>query len=315
MLIPKISKVLSYLWQQTLRRSSQLDERSHGWAGMIIGALRQTLLPGSAIKAASIAFFALFSLFPLTLLSISIASLNHDPSMGQQFIVNKLEFVAPALGRLLGETIDEIMLERGSVTSVALIALLWSASTIFYILTLTMNEIWSKQRIRPVWKRRGLSILIVLAIVGPMLFLASFASSLMTNLRTWLPEGMISLGGGTGVLLAILFDVALFMVLYILLPHGASTWREILPGAIGAGLLWEIAKKAFLFFVSSYIAVSNLVYGSVTAIIAFLAWAYLSGLIFLFGAFLSYLFFQRKKTTASIMTGQIANTGQAGESY
>jgi YihY family inner membrane protein len=271
-----------------------MDERAHGWPGMLIGAARQTLLPGSAIKAASIAFFALFSLFPITLLSISIASLNLDPYMGQQSIVNRLEFIAPALGQLLGQTIDDIILARGSVTSVALIALLWSASTIFYTLTLTMNEIWSNQRIRPVWKRRGLSILIVLAIVGPMLFLASFASSMMTNLRTWLPEGIILLGGGIGILLAVLFDIALFMVLYILLPHGASTWREILPGAIGAGLLWEIAKKAFLFFISTYIAVSNLVYGSVTAIIAFLAWAYLSGLIFLFGAFLSYLFFKRK---------------------
>jgi YihY family inner membrane protein len=292
--IPKVPKDLLLRWQQSLRTLRQLDERAHGWPGMLIGAVRQTLLPGSAIKAASIAFFALFSLFPLTLLSISIASLNLNPSMGQQFIVNRLEFIAPALGQLLGQTIDEIILARGSITIVALIALLWSASTIFYTLTLTMNEIWSNQRIRPVWKRRGLSILIVLAIVGPVLFLASFASSMMTNLRTWLPEGIIALGGGMGILLAILFDIALFMVLYILLPHGASTWREILPGAIGAGLLWEIAKKAFLFFVSTYIAVSNLVYGSVTAIIAFLAWAYLSGLIFLFGAFLSFLFFKRK---------------------
>jgi YihY family inner membrane protein len=295
MFIPKVAKNLSFRWQQSLRILRQLDERAYGWPGMIIGAVRRTLLPGSAIKAASIAFFALFSLFPITLLSISIASLNLDPSMGQQFIVNNLEFIAPALGQLLGQTIDEIILARGSVTSVALIALLWSASTIFYTLTLTMNEIWSNQRIRPVWKRRGLSILIVLAIVGPVLFLASFATSMMTNLRAWLPEGIIALGGGIGILLAILFDIALFMVLYILLPHGASSWREILPGAIGAGLLWEIAKKAFLFFVSTYIAVSNLVYGSVTAIIAFLAWAYLSGLIFLFGAFLSFLFFQRKE--------------------
>jgi YihY family inner membrane protein len=295
MFIPKVAKNLSFRWQQRLRILRQLDERAYGWPGMIIGAVRRTLLPGSAIKAASIAFFALFSLFPITLLSISIASLNLDPSMGQQFIVNKLEFIAPALGQLLGQTIDDIILARGSVTSVALIALLWSASTIFYTLTLTMNEIWSNQRIRPVWKRRGLSILIVLAIVGPVLFLASFATSMMTNLRAWLPEGIIALSGGIGILLAILFDIALFMVLYILLPHGASTWREILPGAIGAGLLWEIAKKAFLFFVSTYIAVSNLVYGSVTAIIAFLAWAYLSGLIFLFGAFLSFLFFQRKE--------------------
>jgi membrane protein len=103
------------------------------------------------------------------------------------------------------------------------------------------------------------------------------------------------MGAGVSLVLAILLDVALFMLLYMILPHGASTWREVFPGAIGAGFLWELAKKAFLSFVSTYISVSNLVYGSVTAIIAFLAWAYLSGLIFLLGAYLSISYFQLKQ--------------------
>jgi uncharacterized BrkB/YihY/UPF0761 family membrane protein len=51
---------------------------------------------------------------------------------------------------------------------------------------------------------------------------------------------------------------------------------EVQPGAIGAGVLWELAKKTF-FFVTTYLSTSNLVYGSVAAIIAFLSWAYLSG--------------------------------------
>jgi membrane protein len=118
---------------------------------------------------------------------------------------------------------------------------------------------------------------------------------MIVNLRTWLPGPIIPIWGGISIVVAIMLDVAFFMVLYMMLPHGASTWREILPGAIGAGLLWEFAKKAFLFFVSTYISVSNLVYGSVAAIIAFLAWAYLSGLIFLFGAFLSVSFYQLKQ--------------------
>ena len=85
------------------------------------------------------------------------------------------------------------------------------------------------------------------------------------------------------------------MLLYILLPHGSATWREIFPGALAAGLLWELAKKAFLFIVTSYVSVSNLVYGSVSAIIAFLVWAYLSGIILLFGAFLSVAYYQLKQ--------------------
>jgi len=177
---------------------------------------------------------------------------------------------------------------------IAFVGLIWSASTIFYTLTQTLNGIWGHKRRRPVWKRRGLAILFVLAFVGPALFLASFASSLIANLRTWLPNQIIPLAGALGFGLAILLDVALFMVLYIMLPHGTSTWREILPGAMGAGLLWELAKKAFLLFVSTYISISNLVYGSVAAIIAFLVWAYVSGLIFLFGAYLSVSYYRLK---------------------
>ncbi len=105
-----------------------------------------------------------------------------------------------------------------------------------------------------------------------------------------LPPGYLTHSGrlgGVSLALAPLLDVVSFMVLYISALRGASTWRDILPGAVGAGVLWELAKKAFLTFVTTYIIVSNLVYGSVAAVIAFLAWAYLTSLIFLFGAYLS----------------------------
>ena len=296
MAAPKIARDVTQLWKQGLRSAHQLDDRTHGWLGILTGATREALKPDSAITAAAIAYFALLSLFPLILLSISIASFNLGLLMDQQLIIQKLEFIAPALGQLLGENIDEIIQARGPVSSVALVSLVWSASTIFYTLTQTLYGIWGNKRRRPVWKRRGLAILFVLTFVGPALFLASFAGSLIANLRTWLPDPVIPIGGGISFAVAIFLDVALFLVLYMMLPHGASGWREVLPGAIGAGLLWELAKKAFLFFVSTYLSVSNLVYGSVAAIIAFLVWAYLSGIIFLFGAFLSVSLYRLKES-------------------
>jgi membrane protein len=228
-------------------------------------------------------------------LSISIASFYLGPLMDQQLILQKLEFIAPALSQLLGQNIDEIIRARGPVTIIAVVGLIWSASTIFSTLNQTLNEIWGNKRRRPVWKQRGLAILFILAFVGPALFLASLAGSMIADLRIWLPAQIIPLGGAISFVVAILLDVTLFMLLYIMLPHGAATWREILPGALGAGLFWELAKKAFLLFVSTYISMSNLVYGSVAAIIAFLTWAYLSGLIFLFGAFLSVSYYRLKQ--------------------
>ena len=295
MAAPKIARDMARRWQQGVRRAHQFDQRTHGWLGMLAGAAQQALKPDSAITAAAIAYFAIFSLFPLTLLSIGIASFNLGPLMDQHLIIQRLEFVAPALGQLLGQNIDEIIRARGPVTVVALGSLIWSASTMFFVLTGTLNKIWGIERGHPIWKRRGLSILFVLAFVGPVLFLASFADSVIASLITWLPALIIQIVNGISLVLAILLDVALFMVVYLMLPHAAAGWREILPGALGAGLLWELAKKAFLCFISTYISVSNLIYGSVAAIMAILTWAYLSSLIFLFGAYVSVANYRQRQ--------------------
>lgn len=281
--------------QQSIRSVNKIYELTRGWLWMLADAAKETLKPETVITAAAIAYFALFSIFPTVLLSISIASFSLGGSMDRQLIIQRLEFVAPAMGRLLGQNIDEIIEARGPVTGIALAGLIWSASTVFYIFTHTLNRIWGMRQRRAFWKRRGLAILFVLIFVGPALFLASFTGSLIAHLRPFLPEPIISLEGGASMLLAILLDVALFMVLYMLLPHGTAAWRAILAGAIGAGLLWELAKKVFLAFISTYISVTNLVYGSVATIIAFLVWSYLSGLIFHFGAYLSVSYFQLKQ--------------------
>jgi membrane protein len=290
-----MARDMAQLWQRGLRRAHQIDERTHGLLGLLGGAAKQAFKPDSSITAGAIAYFALFSLFPIIILSVSIASFNLGPLINQQQLQQKLEFIVPALGQLVGQNIDGIIRARGPVTIVAIVGLIWSASTIFYTLAQSLDGIWGNKKSRSFWKQQGLPFLFVLAFVGPVLILASFAGSLMGNLQTWLPEQILPIWFVTSIVVAILLDVALFMIVYILLPHGASTWREILPGALGAGLLWEIAKKAFLLFVSTYISMSNLVYGSVAAIIAFLTWAYLSGLIFLFGANLSVSYYQLKQ--------------------
>jgi membrane protein len=300
MTAPKIVDDIAKLWKKIIRTTHQFDERTHGWLGMLAGAANQALKPDSAITAAAIAYFSIFSLFPLTLLSIAIASYSLGPSMNQQIIIQRLEFIAPALGQLLGPNIDEIIKARGPVTGVALAGLIWSASTVFNTFTQTLKGIWGVKKRRAVWKGRGLAILFILTFVGPILFFVSFASSTMDILLTWLPVQMIPIMSGTSLVLAILSDIALFMVLYLMLPHGTSTWREILPGAIAAGLLWELAKKTFLLFITSYMTASNLIYGSVAAIIAILTWAYLSGLIFLFGAYLSVAYLHLKQKQKEI---------------
>lgn len=293
------SKLASSLRKRGVDLANKMNNLSHGWLGILWSATQQTLKPDTSIMASAIAYFALFSLFPLILLSISIASFRLGPSMDEHVIIQQLEFVAPALSQLLGKNIDQIIQARGTVSSIAIISLIWSASSVFHTLTHTLNDIWHKKKTRSAWKIRGLAILFVLAFAGPLLLLISLAGSVLANLQFWLPNQILPLSAGISLFLTTILDITLFMVLYMLLPHGTSTWREILPGAMTAGIFWEIAKKFFLAFISTYISVSNLVYGTVAVIIAFLVWAYFSSLIFLFGAYISFSYWEEKNKEAN----------------
>lgn len=267
--------------------AERLNERSNNWLWILANSTLKTLQPETSIRASAIAYISLFSLFPLVILSISIASFGFDAYINQRTMFKSLEFVAPALEQLLGRNINEVIRTRGPVTGFALLGLMWSASTIFYTMTQTLNEIWHIKQRRSSWKVRGIAILSVLALIGPTLFLVSLAGSVITNIRFWAPDLVIPVGYGLSLLLTVILDITLFMVLYMVLPHGNATWREVLAGAIGAGLLWELAKRLFLYFVSTYLSINNLVYGTISAIIAFLFWAYIGSLIFIFGAHFS----------------------------
>jgi membrane protein len=262
------------LWYELSHRAAMLDERLYG-AGKIV------------LSAAAIAYFALLAIFPLTLLSIAIASYSLGPSANLAAIIERLEFVVPTMGDLMSENIAGIIRARGSVSVVAFLALVWSASSLFRGLGGILQEIWQTEFIRSAWKRNGIAVTLILVVVGPLLLLGLVAGSLFASLSHLLPDQLQFLAQGFSTVLAILLNIALFWALYAVMPHGLGSWRDLATGAIGAGLLWEVAKRGFVNFVGAYMSTTNLVYGSVASIIAFLAWSYLSGLILLFGAYLS----------------------------
>lgn len=271
------------------------NKMTHGWLGIIVSAAIQTFKPDTSISAAALAYYALFSLFPIILVTIFIASFPLFPFLNQQSILNRLEFVAPSLGSLLGPNINRIVATRGTVTIVALVSLIWSGSTVFNMLNQTLSDIWGNKQKVPMWERRGLAILLVLVFAGPVLVLASFGSSMLSTVYSYFPMQITALTNAISLIVSIVLDIALFALFFYIFPHGRASRRELIPGAIAAGLMWELAKRAFLAFESSYLSSNNLIYGSVATIIAFLFWVYLSSMIFMFGAYMSRAYFRFKE--------------------
>ncbi len=277
------------LWQENWRYVSWLSKKGRAWLRLVVKAGREALGPESTLTAAAISYFTLFSLFPLILLAVAIGSLWLDPMFVEGEVVTQLEFAAPALGDLLGANFERIVHTRGPITGFALLTLLWSSSNVFNVLTRAVDGIWTLNVKRPSWRRRGLAILAALVISG-LLLAASFAEvTVLTIANSLLPEELQKMRPFTDQFWAVLVSITLFAALYYFLPHINLNWRQALPGALAAGVLWDLAKRGFLYFVATYLSRSNLVYGSVATITAFLTWAYVSGIIFMFGAHLNFV--------------------------
>lgn len=234
------------------------------------------------LVATSIAYYALFSLFPLLLFLVIAATsyLGAERALVTQLVSRFFpgtEALDP-VQRVLTDTLEK----RGTTGLVALVALLWSGSGVFTAIARGVNRAWDVSQPRPFWKARLLGVLLALGLA--LLLAASLVTTTILNVLRNVPQlGWLP---GWGILLwvaAIAINFLMFLVLYAVLPNAPIEVRWVLPGAALAALAWEAAKGGFAFYLQNF-SRYDLVYGSVGAIIVFLLWAYVSAFILLVGA-------------------------------
>ena len=269
---------------------------SHGrrWGGLTVQALKRTFGSDTGTVASSIGYYTLFSLFPLIILTVAIASLYVDPNVAQSEMMAQLEFVAPGLSELLGQNIQSIVRARAPVTGFAVLILLWAASNIFAALTRAMDNVWEVELpwSRSAFRQRGLAMLIVL-FTGVIILMGSlYGGTVVAIVNTLYPETLRPYRPYASQLWTAGVGIGLFAMLYRFLPHRKLSWREVVPGAMVAGLFWQIIKWGFHSIIDIYLSRSNIVYGSLTTIIVFLTWTYVTSFIFLFGAYLNVEYVQ-----------------------
>jgi membrane protein len=279
--------ILSDLKQRSEEGVQSLDSRSRGWLSVLGASFLDVLSFQNSLHAAAIAYFTLFSVFPLAVLTVAIATFWLDAPMTGGDIIARLEFAVPGLNRLLGDTLERIISNRASLTRIAAITLLWSASSVFYVLTRALDAIWETETQRPAWRHRALALLVTLSVSLVLLSISLISSVIIGIINRLLPD-LLAQGAPVLVELVVaLINILLFALLYTYLPHARLRLIDMFPGAIVGGLLWDLAKRLFLLYVTGYLPATNLLYGSVTTIVAVLIWVYASSLIFLYGGYVN----------------------------
>jgi YihY family inner membrane protein len=247
----------------------------------------------STQAAAGLAFYVFFSLFPLLLVLVAVASsfLREEAAFRQA--VNFVSQAIPVSRSLIARNLETALERRTTVGSIGFVSALWSATNAFAILTQHVNRAWEQAQAPGFFKKR----LLGLAMVGSLVLILLLSMIATTALQfipdsIELPFGEINFFGqrlwqiGTRLSTPIL-TMLLLVNLYRWVPDTDVHWRPALWAGGVATVGWEIIRIAFTSFLSSGLLRYDLVYGSLAAVVALQFWIYLGATILLFGAYLS----------------------------
>ncbi len=243
--------------------------------------------------AASMAYFTFFSLFPLILVIISFASFVLKSQFVQDQVYQSIIDLIPISPDLIINNIENVLARRGTVGWIAILSLIWSASSMFNIFALNVDRAWPDDRSHNFFERRLIGIIIIVGLSIIMLVFWGFKTLLNLQIIDeiiiyfQIPIFQTNLYEISTYLIPRVFRFIIFWVMYQWIPKARVKPREAFWGAIFSVILTESITLILNWYLSSHYVKYELVYGSLGRIIALLLWIYLSSAVLLFGAHVS----------------------------
>ncbi|HZE25313.1 MAG TPA: YihY/virulence factor BrkB family protein [Blattabacteriaceae bacterium] len=240
--------------------------------------------------AFSVAANAILSFFPfMVLLMWLIRNVFHSATM-YNVVVDLLRDHLPAGQDFVIRNLQSLVKARQRVKMASVVILLITSTGVFVPLEVAFNRIWGFAKNRSYLGNQIISL--VLAFACGILALISIGMAAGNELAlTFMMRGNenIIFRAATFVALkvcATLASIAIFFLIYWLLPNGKIKARSVLPAAVAMGVLWEVGKVLYIKALP-WLDFQE-VYGQAFSIsVALMFWAFISGLMLLAGAHLS----------------------------
>jgi membrane protein len=244
----------------------------------------------AAQASAGLAYYTLFSIFPLLLVFVAGGSYFLDRSQVFNTVTQFVQQALPIPKQVINENLQEVLEERGTAGIISLLTLLWSASGMFTSLAYNINLAWPRASRRNFLQSRLIGLWMIVGVIGLIIL-----SLILSWLTTRLPFMNIADASPLDLVLLRLISAfgswltifLVFLTLYRWIPTLRVKWRATLWGALIASLAWKAVTAGFTWYLGSSLGQYQLVYGSLGAIVAFLFLVYIISLITLFGAHLS----------------------------
>ncbi|MDH3725336.1 MAG: YihY/virulence factor BrkB family protein [Thermoleophilia bacterium] len=233
------------------------------------------------LASAGIAYHALLSIFPLAIVLAWIATWFIDD---KEAITEVVEVVTDQIGLTASATADlEAQLERAVSASqpagiIGLAILIWSASALMTSIRHSVNLAWGSSARRFYLLGKLIDIAIV-AMLGVLIGL----SIVISLARDLVPEVMEELLGPALLLAPVLVTFLGLLAAYRFLPAVRTYVRDIWPAALGGALAFEVLKAGFAIYLDTF-SNSDVIYGSLGAVIGFMVFVYVAANLLLLGA-------------------------------
>lgn len=253
--------------------------------------------------AAGIAYFALFSLFPLLLGFVAVLGIILNSEATQQSFVAFVTDNLPGMEEYVVANLDETVRFREAFGIGAICTMLWLGTAVFGAVSRAVNRAWGIRRDRPFYIAKPVQLGMIVIVAG--LFVLSTAATSFIQLfdeaglgAPW-PGFLLRLGLEQLALYLVSWALTLtiFLLIYRFLPNCKTYWRYIWTGAVVAAVAFEGLKFLFVWYLDN-VAVYTLVYGSLASVIALLFWAYLSAMILMLGAEICVEYERLRRATA-----------------
>ena len=241
--------------------------------------------------AFSVAANAILSFFPFIVLMLTVTrQVLHSNAM-YDVVIQLLRDHLPAGQEFVTHSLVSMAASHRGVKIASLIILLITSTGVFVPLEVALNKVWRIEKNRSYLSNQIISIVLAfgcgaLALIsvaltaGNQLMLrAVFGSHADSNFLLKAVAYLIM------KVCAVFASIAIFFLIYWLLPNGKIKASAVMPSAIAIGVLWEVGKYIYILALP-WLDFQN-VYGPFAISVTLMFWAFLSGLLLLAGAYLS----------------------------
>lgn len=240
------------------------------------------------LRAALLTYTSLLSLVPALVVMFSafaaFQGLAGVQDALKRFVVQSL---AVSQQEVVMSYLDSFVTQAGALGTVGVLVLLVTTISLLVNIETAFNDIWGLRRGRSMVHR--FQVYWPLVTLGPILVGLSLSLTAAVETSDTVRElaAIMPLVSFVFKLAPVLLTWVSMTLLYMLLPNTHVPFRAALVGGIVAGSLWELAKRLYAIYAGITLEGPS-VYGSLAAVPLFILWIYVSWIVALLGATLTF---------------------------